>query len=90
MLVLLPHFPWAVCHFDVTACANAHRLEKSSTEIFSILGGAVVGAVVGGVVGAVVGTAVGLAPHAEGAVVVVVVAAVVGRPTRLFIFGFLF
>ena len=58
MLVLLPHFPWAVCHFDVTACANAHRLEKSSTEIFSILGGAVVGAVVGGVVGAEVGTVV--------------------------------
>ena len=63
----------------MTACAKAHRLEKSS---ISILGGAVVGAVVG--------TAVGLAPHAEGAVVVVVVAAVVGRPTRLFIFGFLF
>ena len=59
MLVLLPHFPWAVCHFDVTACANAHRLEKSSTEIFSILGGAVVGAVVGGVVGAEVGGVVG-------------------------------
>ena len=59
MLVLLPHFHWAVCHFDVTACANAHRLEKSSTEIFSILGGAVVGAVVGGVVGAEVGGVVG-------------------------------
>ena len=59
MLVLLPHFPWAVCHFDVTACANAQRLEKSSTEIFSILGGAVVGAVVGGVVGAEVGGVVG-------------------------------
>ena len=59
MLVLLPHFPWAVFHFDVTACANAHRLEKSSTEIFSILGGAVVGAVVGGVVGAEVGGVVG-------------------------------
>ena len=59
MLVLLTHFPWAVCHFDVTACANAHRLEKSSTEIFSILGGAVVGAVVGGVVGAEVGGVVG-------------------------------
>ena len=59
MLVLLPHFPWAVCHFDVTACANAHRLEKSSIEIFSILGGAVVGAVVGGVVGAAVGGVVG-------------------------------
>ena len=34
--------------------------------------GAEVGGVVGGVVGAVVGALVGLAPHAEGAVVVVV------------------
>ena len=62
----------------VTACAKAHRLEKSSLGMISILGGAVVGAAVV----AVVGTAVGLAPHAEGAVVGGVVGAVAGRPTR--------
>ena len=43
----------------VTACAKAHRLEKSSFGMISILGGAVVGAVVGGVVGAEVGGVVG-------------------------------
>ena len=98
-----PHSPWAqggggaLCHFDVTACAKTHRLEKSSIGMFSILVGAIVGAVVGavvravvrtvvgtvvgaevggvvgGVVGAVVGALVGLAPHAEGAVVVVAI-----------------
>ena len=44
----------------VTACAKAHRLEKSSFGMISILGGAVVGAVVGTAVGlAVVGGVVG-------------------------------
>ena len=60
-----PFTTFSMGHFDVTACAKAHRLGKSSIRIISIL--------VGAVVGAVVGAAVCLALHAEGAVVVVVV-----------------
>ena len=48
-----PFTTFSMGHYDVTACAKAHRLGKSSIGMISILGGAVVVVVVV-VVGAVV------------------------------------
>ena len=45
-----PFTTFSMDYFDVTACAKAHRLEKSSIGMISILGGAVVVVVVGAVV----------------------------------------